>query len=422
MIYRSMRKLYYEYKANTSKLNRAYEERMRGDSTSVLKLKINDNPAFFVYTPEIMELILELQLKNFELFKKRSQLPKVALSQYTKNCLIEEVGLTNEMENVHSTRREIEDSLDAVENARLGALDMRFLGMVEKYNRLIHAETVMLESCQDIRDLYDQLVLPEVVREDPNNAPDGEIFRKGIVYVGDKHGGTVHEGVYPESAIISGMNEALNFLNNASYNIWIRIAVFHYMFGYIHPFYDGNGRMSRFISSYLISQELDSSVALRLSSVIKNEKAKYDRMFREANEVHNRGDLTDFIFEFLTFVKKTIEDVYGFLSERKMVLDKFARLLSTHRKIPTRKSALWILIQNALFAETGMGIAELVKETQMSRTTVDKELSVYLNEWRVLDISKIGHKNIYRLNLDKLLEYLSLNLIGGGSSQKEEPF
>ena len=61
----------------------------------------------------------------------------------------------------------------------------------------------------------------------------------------------------------------VNDLNNDDINFLIRIAVFHYAFGYIHPFYDGNGRTSRFISSYLLSQRLEDLVSFRLSYTIK---------------------------------------------------------------------------------------------------------------------------------------------------------
>ncbi len=35
----------------------------------------------------------------------------------------------------------------------------------------------------------------------------------------------------------------------------VSIAVFHYLFGYVHPFYDGNGRMARYLSSIFCSEK-----------------------------------------------------------------------------------------------------------------------------------------------------------------------
>ena len=67
-----------------------------------------------------------------------------------------------------------------------------------------------------------------------------------------KSGKVIHSGIYPEEKLNEAMTAALDFLNDDNIDILIRISAFHYLFGYIHPFYDGNGRTSRFISSHLL--------------------------------------------------------------------------------------------------------------------------------------------------------------------------
>lgn len=90
------------------------------------------------------------------------------------------------------------------------------------------------------------------------------------------------------------MEKALQFLHTDSCDYLLRIAVFHYLFGYIHPFYDGNGRTSRFISSYLLSQKLNSSIGYRLSYTIKEHLPQYHEAFKICNHYNNKGDLTPF--------------------------------------------------------------------------------------------------------------------------------
>jgi hypothetical protein len=75
--------------------------------------------------------------------------------------------------------------------------------------------------------LYNEFVLAEVVDEDPNDYPDGEIFRKGTIRVAGKTMEKVHEGLYPESKIIEYMNQALSLLNDEDIDViiqhWYRV-------------------------------------------------------------------------------------------------------------------------------------------------------------------------------------------------------
>lgn len=75
--------------------------------------------------------------------------------------------------------------------------------------------------------------------EEPHNLPDGILFRKENVNVVSSTK-IIHQGVYPESKIIKDIDDTLSILNNPDLPYLVRVALFHYFLGYIHPFYDGN--------------------------------------------------------------------------------------------------------------------------------------------------------------------------------------
>ena len=147
------------------------------------------------------------------------------------------------------------------------------MGLVNKYHKLLSKEKVSLKTCQDIRNIYDEIVLDEVVSEDKHNAPDGQIFRKDMTEVYSSTGKSIHKGKYPESEIITYMEKALKFLNDDDIQPLYRICLFHYMIEFIHPFYDGNGRTGRMINIlYLTLAKILDIPILYLSKYI-NQKS-----------------------------------------------------------------------------------------------------------------------------------------------------
>lgn len=88
------------------------------------------------------------------------------------------------------------------------------------------------------------------------------------------------------------MNRALSILSDAELPVLVRVSVFHFMFAYIHPFYDGNGRTNRFISSYALSHSFNPIVGYRLPYSVKERIEKYYKGFSLCEHPLNRGDLT----------------------------------------------------------------------------------------------------------------------------------
>ena len=88
-------------------------------------------------------------------------------------------------------------------------------------------------------------------------------------------------------------------------------------FCYIHPFYDGNGRMSRFYNIIIFfPNNLNSMIALRLSLLIKQYTKRYYELFKDTNAEYNRGDITPFITYFLKFILFAINNTTEIISDK----------------------------------------------------------------------------------------------------------
>ena len=55
-----------------------------------------------------------------------------------------------------------------------------------------------LASCEDIRTIYNELVLDEVLAENKNNEPDGAIFRCNSVQIQGSSMNVLHKGITGE--------------------------------------------------------------------------------------------------------------------------------------------------------------------------------------------------------------------------------
>jgi len=404
MKYKPLRSLYYQ---NKDEYKNEYEKRVNSPATVFFDIKINGNMGFIVADWEVVSLIETIGRNNAEAAEIFCALPGVAQEYYKRKCLIDEIQTTNDIEGIHSTRKEIKDALGADET---GKRLTRFQGIAKKYEKLLQTspQNLPLKTCADIRNLYDEIVSREI---DPDEQPDGIIFRNKTVFVFSPTQQKRHEGVNPEKKIIETMEEALRILEARDLPILIRIAVFHYFFGFIHPFYDGNGRMSRFISSYLLKENSFPLLALDLSHTIKEHKKAYYDAFRICNDKKNMGDVTPFAITFLEFLemssarmKENLREGAHRLERLREVIDK--KLGKDDKQRERKGKLLFLLLQNALFALEPFSMQELQHYMGCSRTTLEKLISALTDEGFPVITDKKTRPHGYTLDPDRLDEAL----------------
>jgi Fic family protein len=275
----------------------------------------------------------------------------------------------------------------------------RFFGMVQKYNIILKDKIIPLNESKDIRELYNDILLPEVAKKD---YPDGEIFRKGSVSVYSEADKEIHRGIFPEGKLIEFMDKTLTWLNDESIPHIIRIAVFHYLFGYIHPFYDGNGRINRFITSYLLKYSLNFLVSFRISYIISNNKKDYYQAFHTCDDKKNCGDITPFVIIFLALIYEAIESLIQALSEAQQKLEYYEALFDKKCNSLTglQTRILFILIQSTLFANKPMSISELKKSgLEYTKGWLAKKLDE-LQDLDLIKRTRDGREYVYSANFE----------------------
>lgn len=350
-------------------------------------------PAFFYYNQDYA-LYAEKIYKTYEKFQKIvHKVPPIVLHQFALLSIIDEVKSTNDIEGVHSTRKEIRDILDG----KLGKSD-RLKSIVNKYKGLLDDTELSFKTCKDIRNFYDEFAHEEIAFKNKEHLLDGRLFRKDSVDIESAQGKIIHQGLFPESRIIETMKQALNILNSTEHPLLVRLSLFHYIFAYIHPFYDGNGRTDRFVTSYFLKQDFHVLLALRLSIYIKRNRKKYYNLFAEADSEINRGDLTPFLIGFLQIIFGTMEDTIQLLTRKDEQLKRYTEKIKFfYGKDELLNELYYILLQATLFYGRGVTITQLIEITKKTRSTIQKRIDLMPKNHLVVE--KNGKSFYYKLDL-----------------------
>ncbi|MBU4485807.1 MAG: Fic family protein [Candidatus Delongbacteria bacterium] len=166
----------------------------------------------------------------------------------------------------------------------------------------------------------------------------------------------------------------------------IKMAVIHYQFESIHPFYDGNGRTGRIINVlYLLQKGLLDIPVLYLSRYIVQNKNEYYRLLQE---VRNTGKWESWILYMLEGVEKTsIQTIEMVKSISNAFMDYKHRIRAKHKFYSQD------LINN-LFYHPYTKIDFIEKALKVTRLTATKYLDI-LSKDGFLQKEKIGRSNYY---------------------------
>jgi len=108
MAYKALEKLFY---GDDSVYIQTYKSRFDSEDTVKLDFLLSQHQAFFVQNTEVLKLAYEIVKLDKSVAALCAALPGVAQEQYSKKCLIDEIVITNTIEGVHSSRKEISDAL-----------------------------------------------------------------------------------------------------------------------------------------------------------------------------------------------------------------------------------------------------------------------------------------------------------------------
>lgn len=211
----------------------------------------------------------------------------------------------------------------------------------------------------------------------------------GTVLMNDQTGEVVYTPPQNYNDILDLMGNLEKFINDdgmCKADDLIKMAVIHYQFESIHPFYDGNGRTGRIINVlYLVQKGLLDIPVLYLSRYIVQSKTEYYRLLQE---VRNFGNWEPWILYMLDAVEQTSLRTIGMIKAINNALTDYRQNISSRYKFYSQD-----LINN-LFYHPYTKIEFIEKALSVTRLTAAKYLDTLSNDG-FLQKEKIGRSNYY---------------------------
>lgn len=217
-------------------------------------------------------------------------------------------------------------------------------------------------------------------------------FRKvpGTALVNQSTGETVYTPPQDHDTIVKLMNNLIEYMNSPhihDVDPLVKMAVIHYQFETIHPFYDGNGLSGRIINIlYLVLESLLAIPVLYLSRYIIKKKADYYRLLQH---VRDTGQWEEWVLYMLDAIEETSRETIGLIeSMRDIMMDYKHRIREEYPRMYSQD-----LINN-LFRHPYTKIEFLMNDLRVSRLTAVKYLDT-LAESGFLKKEKIWRSSYY---------------------------
>ncbi len=216
-------------------------------------------------------------------------------------------------------------------------------------------------------------------------------FRKvpGTVLKNYSTGETIYTPLQDYNTIQELMTNLEKFINDdtlSEFDPLVKMAIIHYQFESIHPFYDGNGRTGRIINVlYLVIKDLLDLPILYLSRYIIEHKIEYYKLLQEVRKTNN---WENWLLYMINGIEQTAKETIMLIVQIRLLMFEYKFFIRDNYKFYSQD------LLNNLFKHPYTKIEFIENDLGVSRITAANYLNK-LSKDGLLRKEKLGTGNYY---------------------------
>lgn len=261
---------------------------------------------------------------------------------YGTKAMAEEILSTLRIEQIDTSRESVRRILSG--QVPRNDEEHRIYGMKQGLEFIADRSHAITE--ENLFRLY-QMTIGDFLPEEDRLLP-GHWYRHDGVTVID--GKTEHIGL-PWRKLPAYMKELTAFAaEKAAQNDLVKAAVLHFTLAYLHPYFDGNGRMARLLHLwYLVQQGYSSALFVPMSRFVEESRSRYYKAYTQVEQNQRISGVLD-VTPFLVYFAESVYHRLGEDQPQPRTLQAFEEALR-QGKVTEKERALWQFVLTAYGSE-----------------------------------------------------------------------
>lgn len=268
--------------------------------------------------------------------------PQQSARLYGTKAMEEEILSTFRIEQIDTSRESVRRILSG--QAPRNDEEHRIYGMKQGLEFIADNSHTITE--KNLFRLY-QMTIGDFLPEEDRLLPEHWYRHDSVYIVGSK---LEHTGL-PWHKLPAYMAELVAFAaGKTAQNDLIKAAILHFALAYLHPYFDGNGRIARLLHLwYLVQQGYSSALFVPMSRFVEESRSRYYKAYTQVEQNQQISGVLD-VTSFLVYFAESVYHRLGEDQPQPQTLHAFEEALR-QGKVTEKERALWQFVLTAYGSE-----------------------------------------------------------------------